>query len=284
METNDPNQDVFDLPKIKVEKPDHGSPVRNIEEVLHEELSIHDRIANSVTDVVGSMPFIYVLTAFVVGWMIVNIGLIKFGMNAFDDPWEFAVLLLISNQIQLLTPLFILVSQNRQQKRESLRAEQEYDLSLRTEVEAEAMFEYLRQMADRQDVLLRVLDMQQRKMIAMKEASAADVDRMTKVISECIVAIVKGLENRPCLAEVFSMDPGARERILDGFQRCGEVTGGEIPKTVGDKGGAEDERTTTGDIGDRRSGWGLGTMETHDGGEEEELGEGGDALDPTEYD
>lgn len=214
--TDEDGIDLSSLPKIEVVAPVH-EPIRNIEEVLHESLSIHDRIANAVTQIVGSMPFVYVLVVFIFVWVATNLIILSFHGQAFDQPWSFSILLLISNQVQLLTPLFILVSQNRQQRRETLRAEQEYALTLRTEIETEAMFEYLRQMADRMDMMMRILDMQQRKMISMKETSIAAENRMAEVVSESLVALVQGLENRPCLADVVEMDPEVRSRIVRGL-------------------------------------------------------------------
>lgn len=214
--------DLTKLPKIDVKPPVYDKPIRNIEEVMHESLSVHDRLANWVTRVVGSMSFIYVLVAFVFLWIVSNAVLLYTGCRPFDQPWSFAVLLLISNQVQLLTPLFILVSQNRQQRRETLRGEQEYELALRTEKETEAMFDYLRQMAERQDVMLRILELQQKRMISMKQTSVAAANRTAELMSETMVSLVKALEVRPCLIEGAADDVEARRRIVDHLLRMEE--------------------------------------------------------------
>lgn len=206
--------DLSNLPKIDVKPLVYDKPIRNIDEVLHESLSVHDRIANWVTRVVGSMSFIYVLVLFVSLWIASNALLISLGRDAFDQPWSFSVLLLVSNQVQLLTPLFILVSQNRQQRRESLRAEQEYELALRTEKETAAMFDYLRQMADRQDVMLRILDLQQRRMISMKQTSVSSAERNSELLFDTMLSLVKVLETRPCMLEEAEGDAESRRRII----------------------------------------------------------------------
>ena len=217
MDTGIEDIDLEKLPRIDIQQPRLDAPIRNVDDIFKDVMTPHDKIANFVTRVAGSMYFIYVLVAFVVLWMITNVLLLKMGRAAFDEPWDFSILLLISNQVQLLTPLFILVSQNRQLRRDSIRADQEYSVSVRTEAETTAMFEYLRQMADRQDTMLRILDLHQRKMIAMKETSSLAVDRVTDAVSETLVSLVKAMEGRPCLADVVEMNPEIRERILGGL-------------------------------------------------------------------
>lgn len=93
----------------------------NINEKHQKALKRQDYLAVVITSLIGSMYFVYLSIFIIVVW----IGLQKLANKPFD-PYPFAFLLFITNIVQLLLTPLILVGQNIQNRREHLRAEEEY--------------------------------------------------------------------------------------------------------------------------------------------------------------
>ncbi|KKS33088.1 MAG: Membrane protein-like protein [Candidatus Amesbacteria bacterium GW2011_GWA2_42_12] len=93
----------------------------NLNEKHKEVLRKQDRTALLITSIIGSMYFVYfcLLSILIwIGWQIVS-------TRPFD-PYPFAFLLFVTNITQLILTPLIVVGQNIQNRREHLRAEEEY--------------------------------------------------------------------------------------------------------------------------------------------------------------
>ena len=85
--------------------------------------TLGDRVADTVTNGMGSWKFIIIQTIFVVFWILGNSYLLLFHF----DLYPFIALnLLFSTQAAYASPL-ILMSQNRAAKRDKLQAEHQYE-------------------------------------------------------------------------------------------------------------------------------------------------------------
>jgi uncharacterized membrane protein len=116
-------------------------PVRNVNKEHEEGLSRMDRVALFITQRVGTMGFFLVIatwTAFWLGW-----NLLMPKSFQFDPPMAFAFWLFISNMIQILLMPLIMVGQNIQGKHSDLRAESDYEVNLKAEMEVEAILHHL---------------------------------------------------------------------------------------------------------------------------------------------
>jgi uncharacterized membrane protein len=89
------------------------------------------RIADRVTAVFGSWPFILVQTALIIVWIGYNgYVALRFLRTAAFDPYPFILLnLLFSTQAAYAAPL-ILLSQNRTAERDRVKAEHDFDVNV----------------------------------------------------------------------------------------------------------------------------------------------------------
>lgn len=185
--------------------------IKNINDEIERTTTIHEKIAISLSKKIGSMYFIYILMSFMIIWVLINIALLYFGKNPFDKPYDFTILLLLSNSIQLLTPLFLLVSQNIQEKRDKALADQEYLVTTRTEAEMKLTFEYLRDLSDKLKSLLTKLNAQQQHIISMEEKQ----EEFNNIISSNLMSMLKNtveqINEKPCLLETVS----TKEELAD---------------------------------------------------------------------
>jgi uncharacterized membrane protein len=100
-----------------------------------ETLSIGGRIADSVAKGMGSWSFIIIQTGLVVVWM----GLNLIGFIYHWDAYPFILLnLLFSTQAAYAAPI-IMMSQNRQNDRDRLHAEEDYKTNVDAKKEIEAL-------------------------------------------------------------------------------------------------------------------------------------------------
>jgi uncharacterized membrane protein len=101
----------------------------------HESLSLGGRIADSVAKGMGSWKFIILQTILVVLWM----GLNLVGFMYHWDVYPFILLnLLFSTQAAYAAPI-IMMSQNRQNQRDRIQAQDDYQTNKEAKQEIEAL-------------------------------------------------------------------------------------------------------------------------------------------------
>ena len=109
-------------------------------------MTMGDKIADKVSEVCGSWLFIIVFIAFLLGWVILN-TIILIGDKSID-PYPFILLNLVLSCISALQAPIIMMSQNRQAEKDSLRNQNDY----RTDLKSELILESLH---DQMDAILR---------------------------------------------------------------------------------------------------------------------------------
>ncbi len=108
--------------------------------------STGDRIADVVTETVGSWRFIIIQSCLLALWIVLNVT----AWIAHWDPYPFILLnLALSFQAAYATP-FILMSQNRQSTIDRDKAQQDLDCDLKAEMEIELLHEKLDSLRDRE--------------------------------------------------------------------------------------------------------------------------------------
>lgn len=121
-----------------------------------------DRIADKVSEIAGSWGFILGFTSFLVFWVVLNVYILK-GDSKIDE-YPFILLNLLLSCIAALQAPIIMMSQNRQAAKDSLRNQNDY----RTDLKSELILEELH---DKMDLILK----NQRKI--MKELEANEEDK-----------------------------------------------------------------------------------------------------------
>lgn len=126
-------------------KHDHP-PVMDVNKVADEQLSMGDKIADSVTATMGSWRFIISQALIMAIWIMLNIIAWSYRW----DLYPFVLLnLVMSAQAAFATPL-IMMSQNRQAAKDRLTAENDYKTDVKGEIEICNIMEHL----DHQDKLI----------------------------------------------------------------------------------------------------------------------------------
>ncbi len=120
---------------------------------LHNPLTLGQRAADAVTAAIGSWRFLVMQTAFLAGWLVLNVA----GWSRHWDPYPFILLnLLLSFQAAYAAPV-MLMSGNRQAEIDRRRASQDYRVNERSEAAAEELLELARaQLAQSREVLERL--------------------------------------------------------------------------------------------------------------------------------
>lgn len=129
----------------------------------HESLSFGGRIADGVAKGMGSWRFIILQTIIVVIWM----GLNMVGFMYHWDVYPFILLnLLFSTQAAYAAPI-IMMSQNRQNERDRMHAEEDYKTNIDAKLEIEALAIMLKSIeTEKLDKIIELL--QEQKNIASK--------------------------------------------------------------------------------------------------------------------
>ena len=107
--------------------------VPNPNEVADEQETFGDRVADGVARFGGSWAFIFSFAAILLSWVAINTILIM-GKEAFD-PYPFILLNLFLSMLAAIQAPVIMMSQNRQDARDRIRSELDYQVNLKAELE-----------------------------------------------------------------------------------------------------------------------------------------------------
>jgi CRP/FNR family cyclic AMP-dependent transcriptional regulator len=109
---------------------------RNPNEAIEEHLSIGQRVADVIATFSGSIPFLLInLVAFVL-WIVDN----TLGPKQFQfDPYPFQFLTMAVSLEAIFLSIFVLVSQNRQAGKDRIKADLDYQVDVKAEMEMSVM-------------------------------------------------------------------------------------------------------------------------------------------------
>lgn len=112
-----------------------------------------DKIADRLSEIAGSWGFIFGFTLFLLLWIILNLtGIIKL------DAFPFILLNLLLSCLAALQAPIIMMSQNRQAKKDSLRNQNDYRTDLKSELITEDMHHKLEEILRNERKILRLLE------------------------------------------------------------------------------------------------------------------------------
>jgi len=106
--------------------------IGNEAQVLARFRAAEDRVADRITAFAGSLPFVYIHTAWFGFWIAMNVGFLGAAVNF--DPFPFGLLTMIVSLEAIFLATFVMVSQNRQSARADLRARIDFETNLRSEI------------------------------------------------------------------------------------------------------------------------------------------------------
>lgn len=109
-------------------------------------MTMGDRFADKLSEIAGSWTFIILFIGFLIGWVVFNTVVLTDGKEL--DPYPFILLNLVLSCIAAIQAPIIMMSQNRQAEKDSLRNQNDYRIDLKSEL-------ILEELHDKMDTILR---------------------------------------------------------------------------------------------------------------------------------
>jgi len=122
-----------------------GRANRNVNEVIEEESTLGERIADTVAGFGGSWTFILIFLGALVIYTAANVILHQKAW----DPYPFILLNLFLSMLAAIQAPVIMMSQNRQDKKDRVRGELDYDVNRRAESEIQGLANRLNLLTDK---------------------------------------------------------------------------------------------------------------------------------------
>ena len=137
---------------------------RNINDEALEKSTLGQRVADKVASFGGSWWFISIFGVFMFAWMGINTYLL---LRKPFDPYPYIFLNLVLSCLAAIQAPVIMMSQNRQEAKDRIRSEHDYQVNLKAELE-------VRKLHDKLDHLLlhqgqKLLDIQQMQVEMMEQ-------------------------------------------------------------------------------------------------------------------
>lgn len=116
---------------------------RNVNEEIEEHTTFLQAVADWLAWFSGSMPFLLVHTVWFTVWIVLNTLILPLnpdGSRGFD-PFPFGLLTMIVSLEAIFLATFVLISQNRQVEKDKVRADIEYEVNIKAELEVAHLHE-----------------------------------------------------------------------------------------------------------------------------------------------
>ncbi|MGN1337706.1 MAG: DUF1003 domain-containing protein [Candidatus Coprovivens sp.] len=127
----------------------------DVDKIEDSNASFGDKVADKVAEVAGSWTFIICFGLFLAIWIIFNVIIFN---NDSIDPYPFILLNLILSCLSALQAPLIMMSQNRQAKKDSLRSQNDYQVDLKSELILEDIHDDIVKIIKTQNEILKRLD------------------------------------------------------------------------------------------------------------------------------
>jgi len=113
-----------------------------VSRVVHQEfdasMTVGERAADKIAQFGGSWPFIGIFGVVLISWMVINTWVLA---HRPFDPYPFILLNLVLSTLAALQAPVIMMSQNRQEEKDRLRADHDYRVNLKAEFEIRSLHE-----------------------------------------------------------------------------------------------------------------------------------------------
>jgi uncharacterized membrane protein len=127
---------------------------KNINNSNRNSLSFGDKISDKIAEIAGSWYFIISFSAVIFFWIILNVVIL---LKPFDI-YPFILLNLVLSCIAALQAPVIMMSQNRQEKKDRIRSENDYKVNLKSELIIEDLHVKLDRLIINQEQIIKRLD------------------------------------------------------------------------------------------------------------------------------
>jgi uncharacterized membrane protein len=118
---------------------------RNVEALHQERMTFGERVSDKLADVAGSWSFIFSFALVLGVWVLLNtVALIHHW-----DKYPYILLNLMLSMLAAIQAPVIMMSQNRQEAHDRLRAEHDYEVNLKAEIEIQQINQKLDALLER---------------------------------------------------------------------------------------------------------------------------------------
>ena len=132
------------------------SPVAvDIDKEEAKNMTIGEKVADKFSAIAGSWTFIFLFIIFLLAWIIVNAIVLK---NDAIDPYPFILLNLVLSCIAAVQAPIIMMSQNREAKKDSLRNQNDYKTDLKSELILEDLHHKMETLINNQNRIINMYE------------------------------------------------------------------------------------------------------------------------------
>lgn len=119
-------------------------------------MTFSDRVADKVSEICGSWLFIIIFMLFLIGWIILNTVILTTEKSI--DPYPYILLNLVLSCVSALQAPIIMMSQNRQAAKDSLRNQNDYRTDLKSELILESLHDHINDVIKNQKKIIKLLE------------------------------------------------------------------------------------------------------------------------------
>ncbi|HKJ09073.1 MAG TPA: DUF1003 domain-containing protein, partial [Gammaproteobacteria bacterium] len=146
---------------------EHEILARNVDAEFEQQLTLGERLSDRLAEFGGSWTFLIAFGGVLALWIVVNTALLV--RHPFD-PYPFILLNLVLSCLAAVQAPVIMMSQNRQEDRDRLRAQHDYQVNMKAELEIRQLHEKIDHMLSTQ--WQRLVEIQQVQLELMTEITA----------------------------------------------------------------------------------------------------------------
>jgi uncharacterized membrane protein len=164
------SQEIYDQERGMAKGLEEEVSSRNINKEFESRLTLGERMADRLADFGGSWTFISIFMVMLVVWMAINTWVL---LRKPFDPYPYILLNLVLSCLAAIQAPVILMSQNRQEAKDRLHSEHDYEINLKAEIEIRKLHEKLDHLLMHQ--WQRLMDIQQLQVNLMEEISQISI-------------------------------------------------------------------------------------------------------------
>ena len=127
----------------------------DVDEQDEAKMTFGDKVADKVSETAGSWGFIFGFILFLVLWVVLNVYLLTEERQI--DPYPFILLNLVLSCIAALQAPIIMMSQNRQAAKDSLRNQNDYRTDLKSEIILEELHDKMELIIKNQNKIIKMI-------------------------------------------------------------------------------------------------------------------------------
>ncbi|HMA34550.1 MAG TPA: DUF1003 domain-containing protein [Chloroflexia bacterium] len=122
---------------------------QNPNTIDEQQVSLWQRLTDQVADFSGTLAFLGINMAVFAGWILLN----QPGSALLFDPPPFSFLSIVVSLEAILLSIFVLISQNRQARKDRIKADLDYQVNLKAELEIGLILKQISEVQNRVETL-----------------------------------------------------------------------------------------------------------------------------------